>query len=98
MVLDTGWDDAWLFALAAVLGGIGGLTYELLLTVSGRTGAIERPGPLDPRHADEQLKTLKAQVEGGDPAAELSAAITSAEAAMTATVNSGLGNPPVAAF
>jgi hypothetical protein len=39
------WDYVGLFALAAVLGAIGGVAYELLLARRGQTGMIERPHP-----------------------------------------------------
>src|SRR3954462_9570803 len=37
------WDYLGLFALAGVLGGIGGLAYELMQTRRGQTGQVESP-------------------------------------------------------
>jgi hypothetical protein len=52
IVLD-GWQDyARLFALAALLGAVGGLVFELLQTVRGRTGLIEKPARVGRSHVD----------------------------------------------
>lgn len=40
------WDYLGLFALAAVLGGIGGLAYELMQARRGQTGQVELPHPV----------------------------------------------------
>lgn len=53
MVVLNGWADyTKLFVLAAVLGSIGGLTFELLQTVRGRSGLLERRGPFGKNHYD----------------------------------------------
>jgi hypothetical protein len=37
------WDYLWLFTIAAVLGGVGGLAFELMQSHRGQTGWIEKP-------------------------------------------------------
>jgi hypothetical protein len=43
VTLDTAFDYAWMFLVAATLGAIGGLAYELLLVRRGDTGSLELP-------------------------------------------------------
>ena len=53
MELSNGGDYVWLFLLAAVLGGVGGLVFELLQTRRGQTGQVEQPWkPKDARYRD----------------------------------------------
>lgn len=51
-VLDRWHDFVVLFLLVGVLGAIGGLTYELLQSIRGRTGLIERPEAVGRRYLD----------------------------------------------